>query len=366
MKAKIVTIIDPNYNYGNYLQNYAVKTVIDSITGDNSITISFEKPAQPKWKSDIKYIVHYITKFRFAGNKDYWRMYWINQKKNKKFIEFRNKYINTELIDSISELGNDDYYIIGSDQVWNPIWYKYSPLKKDMFLLTFAKPEQKICFSPSFGIEELPQEWKEWFKKHLSTFNRISVREEAGAKIVKELTGKDAEVLIDPTMMLDAAQWRKISRKPEKIDCDRPYILTYFLGKRSDRVNADLKKYAKQKNAVVYNLRDIENINVYLADPSEFVYLFEHAELILTDSFHACVFSFIFKRPFLVYERQDNSGNMMSRLNTLLKKFDIERKYVDSGLDNDVFECDYENGYKLLESERVKVIEFLKESMRLK
>ena len=57
---------------------------------------------------------------------------------------------------------------------------------------------------------------------------------------------------------------------------------------------------------------------------------------------------------------------MMSRLNTLLKKFDIERKYVDSGLDNDVFECDYENGYKLLESERVKVIEFLKESMRLK
>lgn len=56
----------------------------------------------------------------------------------------------------------------------------------------------------------------------------------------------------------------------------------------------------------------------------------------------------------------------MSRLNTLLKKFDIERKYVDSGLDNDVFECDYENGYKLLESERVKVIEFLKESMRLK
>ena len=98
--------------------------------------------------------------------------------------------------------------------------------------------------------------------------------------------------------------------------------------------------------------------------PSEFLYLIAHAELILTDSFHACVFSFIYERTFLVYNRQ-GTDNMMSRMQTLFTKFNLERKYVDSGLENDIFEYDYTVGKKRLVEEQKKVISFLKESMHM-
>lgn len=112
---------------------------------------------------------------------------------------------------------------------------------------------------------------------------------------------------------------------------------------------------------------DYTQFNVFISGPSEFIYLIEHASLVLTDSFHACVFSFLFNKPFLVYSRQsDNMENMMSRIETFLSKFHLERKYVNSGLINDVMECDYIEGFKQLEIERKKVIEFLKMSMKIK
>ena len=90
LKIKIMTIIDPNFNYGNYLQNYAVKTVIDNLAGADAATISFEKPAGKVWKNDIKYLIHRITGFKHAGNKEYWIKYPLNKKKRKKFMKFRD------------------------------------------------------------------------------------------------------------------------------------------------------------------------------------------------------------------------------------------------------------------------------------
>lgn len=102
-----------------------------------------------------------------------------------------------------------------------------------------------------------------------------------------------------------------------------------------------------------------------MSDPSEFIYLIANAKLVMTDSFHACVFSFLFNKPFLVYSREGSEGNMMSRMDTLLGKFDLKRKYVDSGLSNDIFECDYSNGYKQLVKERAKVEAFLHKSLHI-
>ena len=159
-------------------------------------------------------------------------------------------------------------------------------------------------------------------------------------------------------------EFAKVSKN---IDYSKPYILTYFLGNRSEQIESDMKKYAREYNYKLYNLMDYTQFNVFISGPSEFIYLIEHASLVLTDSFHACVFSFLFNKPFLVYSRQsDNMENMMSRIETFLSKFHLERKYVNSGLINDVMECDYIEGFKQLEIERKKVIEFLKMSMKIK
>lgn len=363
MRITVVTIVDTNSNYGNRLQNYAVQEILRGM-GATTQTICFQGEFI-SFKQKLKCLFQKATAYKLPGSKIYWRCIAPRQ---IIFSKFNDKYINTLKIRSINDITKDssDYYVVGSDQVWNPQWYDETSLKKDIYLLTFASADKKVCFSPSFGTESLPEKWIPWFKKYLSDFPRISVREEAGARIVKELTGKTAEVLIDPTMMLDASEWLKIAKKPPKVNFEKSYILTYFLGGRSDRVNQDLERYAKENNLKIYNLLDYEQPDIYVSGPSEFVYLIANASLIMTDSFHACVFSFLFQKPFLVYRREGKENNMMSRIDTLLEKFDLKRKYVDSGLSNDIFESDYVIGYHQLIQERKKVIDFLKKSMNMK
>lgn len=358
--AKILTIYDNQSNYGNRLQNYAVQEVLKSL-GVDALTISFEGHSVTTAER-MKALLQKLSGYRLPGDQTYWKAVF---PRRIVFDKFNQCYIPSRYVKSIAEIGEADYFVTGSDQVWNANWFGCNSLRKDAFLLSFAKPEQKVCFSPSFGVEELPEKWTEWFRTQLSTFPQISVREEAGARIVRELTGKEAEVLIDPTMMLDASDWLKIAKAPKKVDCDRPYILTYFLGGRSERVERDLKRYAEEHGFAVYHLTGQTQPELYAVGPSEFIFLVSHAKLVLTDSFHACVFSFLFQKPFLVYAREGKETNMLSRLDTLLKKFHLERKYADSGLPNELLEADYGEGYQQLKTEREKTLAFLEKSMRL-
>lgn len=361
MKALVISIYDPNPNYGNRLQNYAVCEVIKKFNIDTQ-SVFFEKEAI-NYKYFVKFIIQLLTGFNLPGNSNFWHYEF---PRRLVFRKFNRKYIPTMKIKHLCQISHSDadFFILGSDQVWNAEWYANTFMKKEMYLLTFANPDQKVCFAPSFGVEKLPKEWEWWFKKWLPTFSRVSVREEAGVNIIRNLTGQDAEVLIDPTLMLNQSDWLKIANKPKNVELNESYILTYFLGGYTKQVDKDIRKISQKYRLKVYNLLDFNQPHIYVTGPSEFIYLIANAKLILTDSYHACIFSFLFKKPFLVYQREGNN-NMISRIETLLKKFDIQRKYVDSGLPNGLFECDYMRGYQQLDVERKKVIDFLKESMNI-
>lgn len=362
MKSAAVITIDDS-NYGNRLQNYAVQTVLEKL-GIDVVTISFLNTfgADKLWV--LKSIVHRLTGYKLTDRRSYWEKHSILR--IMKFKKFNRRYICLRHINSIEDIGCADYYVVGSDQVWNAELYDDCDLKKDLFLLTFARSEQRVCFSPSFGTDKIPDEWILWFKKHLEAFPDFSVREEAGARLIKELVGREATVTIDPTLMLDKEDWLKIVRKPKRIDFSKGYILTYFLGGRSEKLNGEIAKYSeKLGNVPIYNLADSSQYNLSIVDPSEFIYLIANARLVLTDSFHACVFSFLFGKPFLCYDRVGLKSSMNSRIETLFDKFDLKRKYVNSGLPNDLSECDYSNGYAALKSEREKMICFLKRSMQI-
>ncbi|WP_300712216.1 polysaccharide pyruvyl transferase family protein [uncultured Acetatifactor sp.] len=361
-KAVIITIGDPNPNMGNRLQNYAVQIVLEGLGFEVESVFFREKSIN--WKKYVKKIIHVLTGYKLTKNKPYWRY---EIKKIARFESFNSKYIRIKRIKRISDIPKADYYIVGSDQVWNPQFYidEKPELAKEIYLLTFTEPAKKVCFSPSFGIEQLPNEWISWFKEQLSTFLSFSVREEAGAKIIKELTNRDAIVTVDPTLMLNRESWNKIAEAPKNIETKKPYILTYFLSGKSNRINDDLKNYAENTNCVVYNLFDIEQPELYMINPSEFIYLTAHANLILTDSFHACIFSFLYGKPFLVYDRV-NMPNMMSRMDTFFEKFNLRRKYVNSGLVNELLECDYSKGYEVLKHEQEIMREYLKKTMGIR
>ena len=210
----------------------------------------------------------------------------------------------------------------GSDQVWNPKFDRLS----DVDLLSFATPEQRISFSASFGISELPENSKEKAKRELEKFKAISVREDRGKEIVEELTErKDVQVLVDPTMLLTSEEWDKVAKKPEQLKTDK-YILNYFLGEISEKRKKEIERIAKENNCEIINILD-KNSPFYQTGPSEFLYLEKNAFLICTDSFHSSVFAILYNRPFVVFDREDSNVKMNSRLDTLLKKFKLENRW---------------------------------------
>ena len=357
-KIGVITIFDRNGNFGNKLQNYSVVKTYEKL-GYECETVVLEKRITSI--EIIKSYLHCMARF-FYNRKPLVHPYSIRRLKSyQRFDDYLN--LNYDYIEGKDISHKFDYFSVGSDQVWNPNFYSYDIKRKDAYFLTFADSRKKICFSPSFGIETLPKEWEKWFAQQLNTFQYLSVREQSGANIIKELTGRNASVLIDPTMMIDAEEWKKLALNPGKVDCSKPYILTYFLGDSELSEHQDVTKISRQYGMKVYNLLDVYQPSLYTIGPQEFLYLISHACFIATDSFHACVFSFLFNKPFIVYDRRGKNNNMNSRISNFLSTFHLERKYANSGLANDIWEHDYKEGYKQLEIEREKAIKYLKEAL---
>ena len=189
-RAGIVTLFG-EYNFGNRLQNYAVQQVLRK-NGLDAETIKYIG-----LEDDVPVI---------RNEKDESRL-----KKFKSFnenIEFADEILYKEY-EAPKRFAEDyDYIIMGSDQIWN---FTFDKIFSDKALGTFVPKEKRVSFSASFGVDYVPEEGSRLYelcKNGLNDIKSISVRESAGKEIVKKLTGRDdAEVLIDPTMMLDESEW---------------------------------------------------------------------------------------------------------------------------------------------------------------
>lgn len=361
MKNIAIETINDNNNYGNRLQNYAVQEVLKQL--DNEVVTINNKYFPKKSKDNIvikilKKIYHMCKKIIriFFKNK--------NLELRKKCFEEFNKnikftdYTISEKDNSALKNQNYDFYVVGSDQVWNVNFNTYSKNS----LLTFAEPEKRISFSASFGNSELPKEYHEEFGKELQKFKAISVRENAGKKIVEDLIQRnDVEVLVDPTMLLNDEQWDKVLRKPEQIKNDK-YILNYFLGELPVEWKNEIDRIAAENNCKVINILD-ENEEMYGTGPSEFLYLEKNAFMVCTDSFHSTVFSVIYDTPFIVFDRKDKHVSMNSRIDTLLSKFNLQNRRFQGKISDELLKCDYSEAKNILLQEREKSINFLKRAL---
>ena len=352
MKSIAILTINDNNNYGNRLQNYAVQERIKKLNC-NVETINNQKGIIGKYKIAKRKIGNIIKRV-YPSQKYYRYNYFMEFNKKIKYSKY---YIDKE---HTPENLKDKYdcFITGSDQVWNPNFGRMS----DIDFLTFAPKEKRNSFSASFGISEIPLEMKEYYKERLEGINNISVREEAGKKIVEELTGrKDAQVLVDPTMLLTAEEWDKVSKKPKQLKTDK-YILNYFLGELSETRKKEIDRIAKENNCKVINILD-KNSPFYQTGPSEFLYLEKNAFLICTDSFHSSVFAILYNRPFVVFEREDKLVNMNSRIETLINKFNLQNRKFTGKITEENLQHDYKEAYEILEKERQKSNEFLKKAL---
>ncbi len=344
-KIGIITIVDNN-NCGNRLQNYALQEILKKLGND---VYTLKNETFLNWNEK-----YYVGKLRFL-NKRIKSIYKINKffKEFNKNINFSNKYIT---IKSKNISNNYDYFIAGSDQVWKPTRRRLSKID----LLGFAEPNKRISYAASFGLEKIDKKYYKTLQEELPKFKAISVREDAGREIIKDATGiNNVSVVLDPTLLLDRNEWIKLEKKPAALT-EKKYIFTYFLGDENI-IELVSKIFCK----------DYSIVDFYKGKygPSEFLYLINHAEYILTDSFHGTVFSILFGKEFFVFNRkqEDLNNNMNSRLDTLLGKFSLkDRKINDLDKINKEYKINYKYVEEKLNDERKKSLDFLSTALKYK
>lgn len=318
-------------NYGSTLQAYALQHVIKKNGHDCDILLY--KPG--KLKNWILKIQNGSVKatLDYKLNEFYIKKQYGNVPSNiTLFDQFRSKFQTfSKPVSSNSELKEIekkyDYFVCGSDQIWSP--YYFDPT----YFLDFTNPSKRISYAPSFGVNEIPHKKIKQYQKCLKDFNDISVREEQGTKIVKDVLKKEARVVLDPTLLLSAEEWRNIE------SCnvhEKNYIVCYFLRKNEKYLDF-VKKLAIEKNCEIKLIPMVAgDFNKEYATkepigPSQWLELIDKAQYVVTDSFHCTVFSIIFKKNFYTFRAfsDNNKRSQNSRIDNLLNFTNLNFRVVN-------------------------------------
>ena len=334
--------LNGNFNIGNRLQCYATQqlclrygqtvNLVSEYTHERNDAGSYCRV-----KSILKSVLRYKQeKYRKIREENF-----------KRF----ERNISSESFDYVDS-DNFDYYVVGSDQVWNLNFRETDPHK---YMLGFADSKKKVAFSPSVGVSNISDEQESTFKKYLSDFVALSCREQQGASLVSKATGRECLALVDPTLMLDSEEWEKIALKPKFHNSSTKYILVYFLGQITKEYRNIIDAISEKTGFEIINISDPRNI-YYTCGPAEFVYMVKNAEFVLTDSFHGAAFSYIFDRPFRIFMRTGGES-MNSRLINLVKVLNLpEYVFISSyTMTTDLFSCNYDKRCLLAEQEKFKL-----------
>ena len=223
-----------------------------------------------------------------------------------------------------------DCYVVGSDQVWRPC---YSPCITDFFLkeLPLDRNVIKLAYAASFGTDEWEfsdEETKECAALS-KLFDAVSVREKSGVKLCKEYLEIEAEHLLDPTMLIDKEDYINLFKRTKAQKSERS-LFCYILD-HNQEVD-QMISFMKEDGYIPYLVScgacpTKDNPRPYQLTVEEWLQGIYDAEMVLTDSFHACVFSIIFKKPFVVVGNK-NRGN--ARFDSLLNMFDLQKRWIES------------------------------------
>ena len=334
MKKVGILTFHASYNYGSMLQAFALQHILKNF-GYESKIINFRTEKQKKIYSfdrKIKSFKEFVRQILlFPYKKDL-------SKKNDKFESFLNNYLScTKEYSSLKQLKEEnfkfDYYIAGSDQIWNTNCADFDLA----YLLPFVKNGKKIAYAPSLGPIKNNNDI---LFQYIKDFDYISVREKPNLCSFEQKLGKDIFVALDPTLLFTKQEWFQYMPKAPLINYD--YIFLYAPAYRKNILTFAKNMRNKYKipivisNIIGYRTLYIGNyIKQFETGPFEFLNLIKNAKLVVSGSFHATLFSMLFEKEVISpnYEKD-------YRILTLMEKF------------------------KNLQQEREKSLKFLKEALQ--
>lgn len=333
-----------NHNYGGMLQGYATMKLLEKRSIDYEL-IRYEK------KKDLKFIINSVPRL-FNPILRYEKKLMLSKKINSKFHgefsknenirrqqfyafekEFftpkEKKYVGYDELKSAAK--QYDAFITGSDQIWSP-----SGLETNFYNLMFVADNiRKISLASSFGVKYIPKNQINRTREYLNRIPFISMRENQGAQIVKDLTDRHVPVIVDPVCMLSAEEWGAFAS--ERKFCEEKYLFAYLMG-ANDEYRKEVTSYAKKHNLKIVTLRHVnqyvkvdENFGDYWfydVGPCDFLNLIKNAEVVCTDSYHGSVFSLIFHKELAIFSRYSDSKTFSknSRIDSLVDNFDIQNR----------------------------------------
>lgn len=377
MKKVCVTTWYGSINYGTNLQAYALCAYLNSAGYDARLLRKLShyenylthpgivwKKASLKIRRKVERIMQgKESELRISLKKDL-------EKQKNKFDIFCSElpYLDVTSRDEWIKVCSEYLaFFTGSDQVWNP--HFVTP----QMLLDFVNDKRikKIAYAPSIGVTSISAADRIIYRKYLTRYDAISVREESARKVIQDLVDLEVQVVCDPTMLLTKEQWEVFSSKAAVFESQKEkYILCYFVGERATywEYVKKIKQCTGLKVLVIPMSDDSLKCGydvLYESGPYEFVNLIKNAEIICTDSFHATVISIIFKKDFYVLKRfQDESKNSQNdRLYNILREYGLTECLVD---DESIFkrnQLNYLNATKRLEANREKGRKFIRYSL---
>ena len=385
IKKKIgLCICYDTYNYGSMLQSYATCKIIKKMDYSYEIINYSRKLTIGLLFRSITKIPHQL-KSRIIGKKEKKRISKIdglnqNLRKRheyfKKFIDenFENSLSNKcDTLKQLTSLSRKyDIVLVGSDQLWNPTGYS----TRFYNLLFVDENVKKISYATSFGVSNIPNSKKRIAKKFLNRLDAIGVREIRGKEIIEELTGRSAQVVLDPTLLFNQEEWLEFIPNSPKIINDK-YILCYLLGDNVCHRNA-VSEFARKRNLKVVTLPfldkfvevdlDFGDYKLFDIGPQEFLNLIRNAEYVFTDSFHGTVFSILNKKQFITFNRfsTDSKNSRNSRIDSLFSLLGLEdRRSTDMNFSKIDYKIDYDAVDSKLDLLRKKSLDYLGSSLKL-
>ena len=368
MKIGILTFQESNNN-GAMLQALALQEITSEIANGSAKIINYHS----KFKQQQ-------YKLNFSGNKKVFLnkllSAFVRRKVRLKAEEFRRKYLNIEnkkIIDKkeLKELnGRFSVFITGSDQVWN---VNNIGTDSTYFLDFVDKSNNKIVsYAPSIALSEIPKKYKGFYYENINRFNylNLSIREKTGQKIIKDLTGQNATVVVDPTLLLHKDEWiKKFNLQPTSYNNEK-YIFVYYISYNPNLIKFVKKLKEKTGYKVIVATRTLRDYKIgfqnVVISPKDFVNYIYSAEYIVTNSFHGTAFSVNFEKKFFAFGNSDKLSKVNSRIEDFLDDVSLSSRYISGdyeldSLSNEVI--DYRSSSAILEEMRNKSLNFLYNSL---
>lgn len=342
---KVGLVTFHNFNYGSALQcfasqeylkgkNYNVKVI------DMAIEFSLIKRyTRTLWDLLILCVSHpYSIKTIYSVFKSIRRSSLrITDESVAQISRFNYSYLNTgyyaqSALKKLSKRKDYIAFLSGSDQVWNVGRINLY----DLYFLRFAPKEKRFSWAASFGGNAIAPYNKRRYARYIKDFKSISVRESSAVELVKNLTGRDAVCLADPVILLSADKWRELYTKYERqIVSDGKYILYFFLDNPSERAKNAAEQLSAQTGIklVTFGYRQQGVDNHLDGGPWEFLSMIDHAEYVVTDSFHVTLLALLFHKSFFVYDRQyTHKQSQASRILDLLNMVNLSNRFEQGDL----------------------------------